>query len=133
MAACNQAHQDGLRLNEEHPNSNSSSYCPANSQNSSTIDSNCDHDSQQPKADVCPERCNVDWMAYNLDPYKAILVPILGAAIGLLTMNLVAHVHPLVNAVLFLGMVYIMRVVSMMPRPFELVVWVSRLGSSIRF
>jgi hypothetical protein len=62
--------------------------------------------------DHAARQCDIDWMAYNLDPRKAVLVPLLGAAIGLLAINLVVHVHPLVNAVLFAAMVYIMRVVG---------------------
>lgn len=70
-------------------------------------------DSEQPMAEEHAARqCDIDWMAYNLDPRKAVLVPLLGAAIGLLAINLAVHVHPLVNAILFAAMVYIMRVVG---------------------
>lgn len=67
-------------------------------------------------------QCDIDWMAYNLDPRKAVLVPILGAVIGLLAINLTIHVHPFVNAVLFIGMAYIMRVVGNMLQLYGLAV-----------
>ncbi|KUI61144.1 hypothetical protein VP1G_08314 [Cytospora mali] len=77
-----------------------------------------DHDPEnalsQPETEEHGTPCNLDWMAYNLDPHKAIVVPVIGAALGLVIMNLVMNIHWLVNVVVFLVLLYAMRVVGIL-------------------
>ncbi|KUI72881.1 hypothetical protein VM1G_08554 [Cytospora mali] len=101
---------------DNHLGRDNDAYPHTNFEHSFNLQPNHDPESafSQPEMEEYGTPCNLDWMAYNLDPHKSIVVPIIGAALGLVIMNLALNIHWLVNVVIFLVLFYAMLIVGVL-------------------